>query len=1243
LLEGNTEWAPVLRDALKPHQTRLTSKLWPVLDSARPGDTSFLAAASSLALYDPRNPRWTGVAGKTADALVKVSAVNLRPWLEALKPVRAKLTIPLAAIFHDKRRSDSERTQATDILAVYAVDEPGLIANLLMDSDTKAYGTFFPIAQSQAAATLPLFEDEIKKEAAYSWNDPPLDPSWPKPDAVLIAKIETREGIVAERFASCQTMPLDEFLTTAEALRTSGYRPVRFRPYADGQVIKVAAVWTRDGRNWRIASGLTRGELLARDPVGRGSPDPALPGTEGLPVPALVGRGSPDPALPRTEGLPVPALAGKSGDLRSAIPAGSGDPRRTNARPTDPATLRVPGDPRPTSLGFIPVDVAGYVAPGADGKPADRYAALWIEKAGPDDDARMLVAVPAAELQMAQDQLKAAGMAPATLMAFQDAKGRASYCGTGRKSAAYADSVFYNDLGEMKIRDELVQHAAITLIDLCAGVASPAASTRERASADLKTAEGSLKAKPDDLKARFERASAYLQLGEDGKAIDDLHAVIKKSPQFASAFQLRAIAHARLGRKEDAKADLAQFQKLGTDNSTKLYLSVIVAAELGEGAGEAFEKLEDALRTQPKDVDLAYNAACAYSLAAQALGKKDQAKRQSLADRAIGVLKTAIENGCSDYNHIQEDADLDPIRDLPAFVEIVKGGHPDRSYAAVWSGEPGFEASPIFGVDPAAHVQRCGELASQGFRMVSLSAVRISAGGPLIAASVWHRPVISEQAKDQLAERQARAAIALIRMGKAEEVWPLLRHSADPRLRSFIVNLLKPLGADPGAVAAELERVVGGGSPDLAGFAGRGSPGTRRVAARSADRRSPDLPASAGTGRPSVTQRAGSGDPRPTGSGELATTEPDSLATHRSPPATQTMDAILFHPETSVRRALILALGTYGPDALSPSDRDPLLIRLLDLYKNDPDSGIHGAAEWTLRQWNEQAKLKAADAELITLKYRGERRWFINGQGQPFAVIAGPVEFRMGSPPTELERYAGNELPHRRIIPRRFAIGLKEVTVEEYQEFVKENPGVDHASNDKYSPDSKGPMNGVSWYHAVAYCNWLSRKENLPECYDPNPQGQYAQEMKIRADALRRTGYRLPTEAEWEYACRSGAGTSRYFGSNVDLLGRYAWYLATSLDRARPCGELLPNDLGLFDILGNVWEWCQDTASRYRPDRAGVIVDDINTQDYVQTDRLLRGAAFTYLPGNVRSASRNWNSPPYRNSGSGFRLARTDN
>ena len=205
----------------------------------------------------------------------------------------------------------------------------------------------------------------------------------------------------------------------------------------------------------------------------------------------------------------------------------------------------------------------------------------------------------------------------------------------------------------------------------------------------------------------------------------------------------------------------------------------------------------------------------------------------------------------------------------------------------------------------------------------------------------WSRkptPEATEEIKDELAERQARAAVALVRLGKAEEVWPLLRHSADPRLRSFIVNWLNPLGADPEA--------------------------HRR-------RTRPHLPA---TAKPTPAQ------------------------------GQQMMDAILFHPETSMRRALILALGTYGTDGLSPGEREPLIGKLLDLYRNDPDAGIHGAAEWTLRQWKQQEKLKELDAELMKLKDRGDRRWYVNSQGQTFAVIEGPVEFRMGSPPTEPDR-----------------------------------------------------------------------------------------------------------------------------------------------------------------------------------------------------------------------------------------------
>ena len=93
--------------------------------------------------------------------------------------------------------------------------------------------------------------------------------------------------------------------------------------------------------------------------------------------------------------------------------------------------------------------------------------------------------------------------------------------------------------------------------------------------------------------------------------------------------------------------------------------------------------------------------------------------------------------------------------------------------------------------------------------------------------------------------------------------------------------------------------------------------------------------------------------------------------------------------------------------------------------------------------------------------------------------------------------------------------------------------------------------------------------------------------MSIPADVLERTGYRLPTEAEWEYACRAGAVTSRYYGHSIDLLDAYARYQANSKEHAWTCGSLFPNDLGLFDMLGNEYEWCQDSSNASKPRKEG--------------------------------------------------------
>jgi formylglycine-generating enzyme required for sulfatase activity len=226
---------------------------------------------------------------------------------------------------------------------------------------------------------------------------------------------------------------------------------------------------------------------------------------------------------------------------------------------------------------------------------------------------------------------------------------------------------------------------------------------------------------------------------------------------------------------------------------------------------------------------------------------------------------------------------------------------------------------------------------------------------------------------------------------------------------------------------------------------------------------------------------------------------------------------------------------------------------------------------------------------------------------------------------------------HRQRIGRSFAVASKEVTVEQLLRFRK-----DHQFVKNCAPKADCPVNGVTWYDAAAYCNWLSEREGIPKwqwCY----VGQYPGAMSMVHDYLRRTGYRLPTEAEWEFACRAGSETTYSFGDAADLLAKYAWFNENSPRQTQSVGMLRPNEYGLFDMHGNACEW---TQSAYRPvgKTEGEIIrddEDYNTDTNGIKLRLLRGGSFGLDAVRVRSAYRIGYEAIDRRNDVGFRPART--
>ncbi|MEI6786537.1 MAG: SUMF1/EgtB/PvdO family nonheme iron enzyme, partial [Verrucomicrobiota bacterium] len=206
-----------------------------------------------------------------------------------------------------------------------------------------------------------------------------------------------------------------------------------------------------------------------------------------------------------------------------------------------------------------------------------------------------------------------------------------------------------------------------------------------------------------------------------------------------------------------------------------------------------------------------------------------------------------------------------------------------------------------------------------------------------------------------------------------------------------------------------------------------------------------------------------------------------------------------------------------------------------------------------------------------------------------------PGTFTMGSPPTEVDRF-DSEGPQTAVtISRGFWMGKYEVTQGEYESVRGTNPSW-------FTGDPNRPVEQVSWQDATAYCDALTQQERaagrIPRGYD----------------------YRLPTEAEWEYACRAGTSTRFSYGDDHGYtnLINYGWWDGNNGGTTHPVGQKLPNPWGLHEMHGNVWEWCQDWWSESLP--GGIAVDPQGPA--TGPGRMGRGGGWDYNAKLCRSAFR---------------------
>lgn len=1100
-----------LRGLLYPYRDKLAEQSWEVIKDKQSQPSQRLRAMIALSIYGQARSDFKRQVKTLAPQIVEwlvQEPLYLDAFIRAMSPIQAEIAAQANRSYQQARErfrsAGTNEAELADALQqmdgslkltiICAAAQPKVLGDLLFTVSPRHIGTILPLMATNKSAVIPKLRAElgqIESGPTVNWKDPPLQDDWKQPSKELRQEIEASGGALEERFVWTQNLTVNQFERIAKELTPCGYRPDRLRPFLTEKGIALAAVWVRDGADWEWANAVKAAEINEID-------------------------------------------------------------QRLRDR-----DLEI-------------VDVSGLFN-GND----ELFFAVWA-KTKNQPRAQLMVGVPDFQFENFRQRWAPQGLSPETIHAYALNNGQVRISGifsANRNNPAGPFGVNAQMRANEANLQIMMQQPQMAMLDLAVYSSRPVI-FKNAVKVDgppmkivlmekIKEAEQKLRQRPDNIGDKVRIAIGLYQIGEDRKALDTLNEILKVIPNgkgYTETLYIRAFLHAKLKDEAKAKADLETYLRVDDpEPSWRESVKTIVECYLGRDV-EALKNYDQKVNLdRPASNITVYDAACTYAAAAKACSDKERS--QQYRNRAMKLFVQALRDGFV-FDAKNNNDDLEVLWTDPEFIQLttrqvqpIDGvGGEQRLYAFLMSSRTTKDVQTLIETDPQRHLKLAQKLVKDGWRPISVTPTMVAVNQPATIVSIWHRPDVLQQGLAQIDEeklqKQATAAVALLRIGDPDPVWPFLKSSQTAGIRSRIVTRVENAGVDP---VHFVERY----------FAEVDLSCKRTILQALGQYRSTQIPEN-----------------------------------HLDKLLQQLTVDYRESPDAGLHASIRWLLKERWDRAETIDDIDREFAQKDE--KNFKEGRVPANRNWLVTP---SAKTMTVITGPVDVQM-GDVAMF-GGPGinaDDVIVVARPVI------------RPGLQMPNfRKKINRTFAISATHVTVGEFKNFMDEMKakGVQLQSTIdlRACPDDNCPVAGINWYDAARYCRWLSEKEGIPEeqmCY-PRVD-QIRQGVTLQRGYLTRKGYRLMTDAEYVFACQAGTITPRYFGLGDDLLNDYVWFGGNSANRTWPVGRKRPNDFGLFDMLGNAPQW---TCNTWVGIQGGPDIEnpnDLMLQDF--QNKLVRGGGF---------------------------------